>query len=51
MNFLRRGSLKFAFFVIDDLWLYSYHKKNYEGVVKDTLEIIQYLEEKQWNAI
>jgi hypothetical protein len=51
LNFIRRGGFKFAFFAIDDIWLYSYHKKKYDGVVKQVLDVIQLLEEKQWELV
>ena len=51
VNLVRRGGFKFTFFVVDDLWLYSYHDKKYDGVVRQVLDVIQLVEEKQWELM
>lgn len=48
LNFVRKGSLKFMFMVLDDLWLYEYHKPNYTGQVKVVFSTIKFIEEQQW---
>lgn len=50
-NFIRRGSFKFALLAIDDIWLYSYHKKKYDGISRDVLDVIQLIEQRQWEIV
>ena len=33
LNIVRRKGMKFFFMVLDDLWLYNYHKQKYKGVI------------------
>ena len=37
--------------VIDDLWLYQYHQKEYEGIIRDIFTTIAFVEEKQWEIV
>ena len=37
--------------MVDDLWLYQYHKIKYKGIVKDVFKTISFVEEKQWEII
>ena len=39
------------FMVVDELWLYQYHKIKYKGTVKDVFKTISFVEEKQWEVI
>ena len=39
------------FFAIDDLWLYQYHKQEYDGIVVEVFYTISFIEEKQWEII
>ena len=48
---MRKRGMKFFFMAIDDLWLYQYHKKKYNGIVKDIFKTISFIEEKQWEVI
>ena len=48
LNLIRRRGLKWMFMVVDDLWLYQYHKQDYDGIVKVVFKTISFIEEKQW---
>ena len=37
-----------VFMVVDDLWLYEYHQKEYDGILKNVFTTISLFEEKQW---
>ena len=37
--------------MIDDLWLYQYHKIKYKGIVRDVFKTISFVEEKQWEIV
>ena len=51
LNLLRKKGLKFVFLVVDDLWLYQYHKKKYDGTVEVVFKTISFIEEKQWEVV
>lgn len=51
LNFFKRKGLKSLFLALDDLWLYQYHKKEYDGSVKVVFETISFIEEKQWEVV
>ena len=51
VNFIKRKGLKSFFVAIDDLWLYNYHKRQYDGTVKTVFNTIRFIEEKQWEII
>ena len=51
LNLIRKRGLKSIFFMVDDLWLYQYHKREYDGIVKRVFETISFLEEKQWEIV
>ena len=51
LNLFKRKGLKSLFLALDDLWLYHYHKKEYDGSVKVVFETISFIEEKQWEVI
>ena len=48
LNFVRRKGIKSFFVAVDDIWLYNYHIKEYDGIVKVVFETISFVEEKQW---
>ena len=37
--------------VVDDLWLYQYHQREYDGVIRTVFETISLVEEKQWEIV
>ena len=37
--------------MLDDLWLYQYHQKEYEGIIRDIFATIAFVEEKQWEIV
>ena len=39
------------FLGVDDFWLYEYHIKKYDGVMKIIFETISFIEEKQWEMV
>ena len=51
LNLLRRKGLKWMFMVVDDLWLYQYHKQDYDGIMNDVFRTISFVEEKQWEIV
>ena len=51
LNIIRKRGMKFIFFMVDDLWLYQYHKRNYNGIVRKVLNTISFIEEKQWEIV
>ena len=48
LNFIRRKGIKSMFLAVDDLWLYEYHKQEYDGSTKTVLSTIRFIEQKQW---
>ena len=51
LNLVRRKGIKWIFMVVDDLWLYQYHKQDYDGVVEDVFRTISFIEQRQWEII
>ena len=51
LNIVRKRSHKWVFMVVDDLWLYQYHQKEYDGIIRDVFKIIAFIESKQWEII
>lgn len=51
LNLIRRKGFKFMLMMLDDIWLYNYHKQSYDGIMKETLDLIQVLEERQWELV
>ena len=51
LNLLRRRGLKWIFMVVDDLWLYQYHEREYDGIVADVFRTISFVEQRQWEVI
>ena len=51
LNLVRRKGLKWMFMVVDDLWLYQYHKQEYDGNVKVVFKTISFIEQRQWEII
>lgn len=43
MNFLKRKGVKTLFFLIDDLWLYNFHKKDYDGIIYNVFQTIKFI--------
>ena len=37
--------------LLNDIWLYNYHKIEYQGIVKEAFKTIQFIEEKKWQFI
>ena len=51
INILRKGCVKMLFLGVDDFWLYEYHIKQYDGIMKVIFETISFIEEKQWEMV
>ena len=51
LNLLRKKGLKMIFLAVDDLWLYQYHKQEYDGIVEVVFTTISFVEEKQWEIV
>ena len=43
-NLIKKKGFKTLFLFIDDLWLYQYHKKKYDGIVKVVFKTISFIE-------
>ena len=50
-NYIERRGIKSLCLALDDLWLYNYHKNNYDGTALTIFETIKYIEEKQWQLV
>ena len=37
--------------MVDDLWLYQYHQRQYEGIIRSVFATIALIEEKQWEIV
>ena len=37
--------------MVDDLWLYQYHQRQYEGIIRSIFATIALIEEKQWEIV
>ena len=51
LNIVRKKGMKFLFLIVDDLWLYQYHKVKYDGTVRAVFKMISFIEEKQWEVV
>ena len=51
LNVMKRKGFKALFFAVDDIWLYDYHKRRYDGILKDVFRTIRFVEEKQWEIV
>ena len=51
INFVRRKGFKAMFAAIDDIWLYNYHQREYDGTIQAVFETIRFVEEKQWEIV
>ena len=51
LNVLKKRGHRWIFMMLDDLWLYQYHQKEYGGIVRDVFVTIAFVEEKQWEVV
>ena len=51
LNVLKKRGNRWIFMMLDDLWLYQYHQKQYEGIIKEMFITIAFIEEKQWEVV
>ena len=51
LNFMKRRGLKTLFVALDDLWLYNFHKVEYDGSVEVVFKTIKFIEDKQWEIV
>ena len=51
LNVLKKRGHRWVFMVIDELWLYQYHQKEYEAISRDVFATIAFMEEKQWEIV
>ena len=51
LNFVKKNGVKSFFVAVDDMRLYNFHKKEYDGITKVVFESINFVEEKQWSVI
>ena len=51
LNIVRKRGHKWVFMVVDDLWLYQYHQKRYDGIIRDVFRTIAFIESKQWEIV
>ena len=43
LNVLKKRGFKWVFLVVDDLWLYQYHQRQYEGIIRDVFKTIAFV--------
>ena len=43
LNFLKRRGVKTLFLAVDDLWLYNFYSKQYDGTVEIVFETIDFI--------
>ena len=43
LNFIKRRGVKTLFLAVDDLWLYNFHSKQYDGTVEIIFETIDFI--------
>ena len=48
---LRGSGIKSFLFVVSDLRLYEYHKKKYDGLMKQVFVVARFIEDKQWEIV
>ena len=51
LNLVKRRGLKTIFVALDDLWLYNFHKINYDGSADAVFKTIKFVEDKQWEIV
>ena len=51
LNLAKRRGLKTLFVALDDLWLYNFHKNDYDGSVDAVFKTIKFIEDKQWEIV
>ena len=42
-NFIRRKGFKSLFIAVDDIWLYNYHRREYNGITNTVFETISFV--------
>ena len=48
LNLVKRRRVKTLFVALDDLWLYNFHKQEYDGSVDAVFKTIKFIEDRQW---
>ena len=48
---LKKRGHRWIFMMVDDLWLYQYHQRQYEGIIRSIFATIALIEEKQWEIV
>ena len=48
LNLVKRRGVKTLFVALDDLWLYNFHKQEYDGSVDAVFKTIKFIEDRQW---
>ena len=51
LNIIKKRGHKWVFMMVDDLWLYQYHRQEYDGIIRDIFATIAFIEEKQWEVV
>ena len=51
LNFIKRRGVKALFLAVDDLWLYNYHRNQYDGTALVVFETIQFIQEQQYEVV
>lgn len=44
-------SLKYSLFLAEDIWLYNYNPRSYDGIVNDIFRTILFIEKKKFDII
>lgn len=48
VSILRRNWMAPFYMVLEEIWLYNYHKQDYNGTIEDIFETIRMIEDKKW---
>ena len=51
LNFIKRRGVKSLLLAVDDLWLYNYHRNQYDGTALVVFETIQFIQEQQYEVV
>lgn len=50
-NLIRFQNSQKLYFLVTNLELYSYHKTQYDGIVKEVLDLLDFIQESIWQIL
>ena len=51
LGVVKKRGFKIVFLALEDLWLYDYHQQSYDGLTREVIDVISFLEQHQWEII